>query len=103
MKLFNIKVCLDGTCMEESQTCPWYWRGSGVEDVEVPVYCYANVDVVAESEERARQIVLDYDFDDELVREWNPVKVISCNLVRDGEDDEEFIDVSYGKIYGLRD
>ena len=82
MKLFELTVRLIGETQVEDPKCPWYWRGSGVEYMDVPASQRAGVIVHAESEENAAELAEQYEY------EADPKCELSCvdNVVIEGFD-----------------
>lgn len=104
MKEFDIEVRLEGVTLVEDPHCPFEWIGSGCYDIEVPVYCYAHMKVYAESEERAREIAMEYDFDVEVeeICSWSlKAEIKDLRYVGPDDEDEEFVEVSYDNVCEL--
>lgn len=93
MKEYLVKVIIKGYVRYEDPKCPSYWKGSGVYDIDKDVMVNAELSVIAESEKRAREIVEAYPFDLELDFGYYGHEIDSCELVRDVEDDEEYVEV----------
>lgn len=92
IKKFTAKIHLDGTYTVEDPRCPSYWRGSGCYDVAVATWCDTEVEVWAESEELARRLAIDYEYNDgKTTIEVEAVQVESVTFVEDlpGRDAEE--------------
>lgn len=64
LKKFKAKVHIDGIYTIEDPKCPSYWKGSGCYDITVNTWCDTDVEVWAETEEKASELALDYEYND---------------------------------------
>lgn len=100
MKEFKIDVKFSGTVREEDPYCPSEWRGSGCYDIDVPSSCCVSFLIVARDEKRAREIVSDYDFDEDLLPNHYKIDSVKIRSASDCDDDEEYVEAYYEDIYG---
>ena len=100
MMKFEIKARVNGSYWILDYKCPPGWRGSGVYDKEVPCYIDVDVEVVAASEERARELVCDYAYDKDKRNPWDvcvdSVDILDVVCKGETDDDEELVEVSFG-------
>ena len=62
LKQYKATYLVKGHYYEESHSCPYEWKGSGVYDYEVPIEEEVDVEVWAKSEEDARRFAEGYWF-----------------------------------------
>jgi len=62
MNIYYAELILRGTITYEDPHCPTSWMGSGVYDIDEDVETEGSCYVVAETEEKARQLIDEYDF-----------------------------------------
>ena len=91
MNFYNITVHLYGEAVYTPDNVPWEWQGSGIYDISVDYDTEAVCSVIAETEERAREMVERYDFDDKANFYVQRVEIISCVLELEDEFDIEEI------------
>lgn len=111
MNYYTITAQLRAHYTVEDPKCPSYWRGSGVYDIEVPCTVDIRAEVVAESEDDAVDMVLDYDYygdrDNPYDVEFDDdPKILSVDLNEEDYDDKAGIDIYYvscDEIYDDRD
>lgn len=98
MNIYHVYLKAYGHVWYQDVNCPTYWLGSGVYDVdvevEVPIDCY----VAADTEERAKELAEEYDYDPSEFT-LDDVEVEDIELVKTGEEDpEEVYDITIGKL-----
>jgi hypothetical protein len=92
LKKFIAKVHIDGVYTIEDPKCPSYWKGSGCYDITVDTWCDTEVEVWAETEEKAEEYALEWEYNDQSTTiEVEAVQVESVTFVEDlpGRDQEE--------------
>ena len=104
MKKFEIEATLEGYFVMEDSRCPSYWRGSGVYDVEVPCTVKIAADVWAETEERAEELLNEFDYRNDRLNPYD-IHVEEVNITKCMEEDvadedgDELIEVSYNDFW----
>lgn len=84
LKKFKVKVHIDGVYTIEDPKCPSYWKGSGCYDRTVNTWCDTEVEVWAETEEKAEEYALEWEYDDpSTVIDIEAVQVESVTFVED--------------------
>ena len=100
MMKFEIKARVNGSYWILDYKCPPGWRGSGVYDKEVPCYFDVVAEVTAATEERAQELVCDYDYGKDKGNPWDididSVDILDVAAAGESEDDEELVDITYG-------
>lgn len=77
MRLFKIEAVATGHYWERDVNCPSYWRGSGVYDVSHPCWQEVGIEIAAESNEEALEVLDSYESMEYAynVEEMIPLKV----------------------------
>lgn len=101
MNQYKITVKITGHTIVEDPKRPASYMNSGLYDIDVPGYLYADVDVFAHDEEEARSLAEsseDYTIDE--FADIESVRVVACSLDRDDRDEEELGigEIDYGEI-----
>jgi len=91
--LYDITVRIDGHTMVEDPKCPSYWKGSGCYDMEWPGWCFVDLVVSAESEEVAKSMAAQYEFDIDEFVDIDDVSIVSCKSVRPADEEEVGVEV----------
>lgn len=92
LKKFIAKVHIDGIYTTEDPKCPSFWKGSGCYDITVNTWCDTEVEVWAETEEKAEEYALEWEYNDpSTIIMIEAVQVESVTFVEDlpGRDAEE--------------
>lgn len=93
MKQYEITLEFDAYFMYEPSDCPDYWRGSGVYDEEVHYKGSADLDIYAETEERARELAEDFPLESKMNGQLGDGPWITEVKLIDDDVDEEVEEV----------
>jgi hypothetical protein len=89
LKKYIISVCIDGHYYAEDASCPWQWKGSGVFDYKVKDSADIKLVVWALSEEQARIVAQNYDYEHDYDWDIDDVSIRSIEYIQDLPDRDE--------------
>ena len=105
LKKFKANVHIDGTYTVEDPKCPSYWRGSGCYDIDIHTWCDTEVEVWAETEEKAEEYAFEWEYNDpSTIIMIEAVQVESIKFVEDLPDrDQEEAGVIEPVVYNWKE
>lgn len=90
LKQYYANVHIDGHYTTEDPKCPFFWRGSGCYDIEVPTWDDLEVEVWAATEEDAKKLIYEYSFySPERSIDIDAVQIEKIEFVKDLEDHDD--------------